>query len=805
VAKPQWQQLEDALSRLATRGSTWVRAGEIVNEMMAEEPDGSSNGFNATVNTYCINSPSKKHYSDQYLRHPLCIADDPKQHGKRFRLLTESERQRFLADPHRGLEDLSYEQATRWLATAPGSTPTGDDKVNMPRTSSDYRTPAEEANRLALIALNEALRPNIAGDFSISGRPVKVAEVRRRTGQLAPDGIRGVAAGTAGWPPRIALRAEWDGGSVEVEVRCDRQYGAMTFIVGRGPDVLMQTNVGGRLQGLDGDDPSARVVIDGTASLGVHDDARNLRLKPWSAAAHTVCVASGLVPKRTGGKWYNLGEIGPNGAFCPPPMDFVLKSVQLALIKMRASAADSMSPPWTGAPVWQPDPADMDAILEESVGLPVPESLNVRHGSLQIKVTFEPNQSMKKGERPGIGYRGTVRCWWHQGPPATWIFATDTVIPGEDTRFFLATVDQAQSSLPLSDSVQEQATNAELLSAASRAVSWAIGNAGDRGTLLVERSTHFTADDFHPVDDEDDQDSGVDFTEPYSRADLYADVFVPPNDLDRWIRQWQRKKNLVLQGPPGVGKTFIARRLAYALMGQRDDSRIVQVQFHQSYGYEDFVRGWRPTSIPGAFEQRDGVFLDIVRRAREDKNPHVLILDEINRGNLSRIFGELLTLLEHDKRGPEHALQLAGSSVSDDAFYIPDNLFVLGMMNTADRSLAMVDYALRRRFAFEDVPPAWHGDRLTQHLREHRRLDEGFVARLVAQMAVLNQVIAEDRDLGPGYRVGHSHVAAGGPVEDLAEWWRDVVHGDIGPLLREMWFDRRKVADQHVERLLNLI
>ena len=193
---------------------------------------------------------------------------------------------------------------------------------------------------------------------------------------------------------------------------------------------------------------------------------------------------------------------------------------------------------------------------------------------------------------------------------------------------------------------------------------------------------------------------------PYVIADALSELFLEETQLSRILDSISIRKNLILQGPPGVGKTYISRRIAWCLTGYSDAPSVEMVQFHQSYAYEDFVQGWRPTES-GGFTLRNGVFFEFCKRAEEHPDVRfVFIIDEINRGNLSRIFGELLMLIEADKRGPEHAIALTYST-SGERFSVPANVYILGLMNTADRSLAIVDYALRRRFAFETLIPAY--------------------------------------------------------------------------------------------------
>lgn len=292
--------------------------------------------------------------------------------------------------------------------------------------------------------------------------------------------------------------------------------------------------------------------------------------------------------------------------------------------------------------------------------------------------------------------------------------------------------------------------------------------------------------------------------QPYTVASIVDDgCFLRQPAIEALIGRLTAKKNLILQGPPGTGKTWLAKRLAYVLIGQRERQRVVAIQFHPTLSYEDFVIGWRP-SEGGKLALTPGVFLRAIEAAEEHPDvPYVVVIEEINRGNPAQIFGELITLLEADKRTKEEAVELAYSEEGAKPVYVPDNLYVIGTMNIADRSLALVDLALRRRFAFATLEPrlgdAWH-----RWVSEKMGVDAQLAREVQRRMATLNETIAKAPELGEQFRVGHSYVTPSTPLEagSTKAWFRDVVETEIGPLLEEYWFDDADQARRARDELL---
>ena len=298
----------------------------------------------------------------------------------------------------------------------------------------------------------------------------------------------------------------------------------------------------------------------------------------------------------------------------------------------------------------------------------------------------------------------------------------------------------------------------------------------------------------------EDSDDDVDSEEPlvilpeYSARQFLNEVYMSEERYEAIVGLLRTKKNIILQGAPGVGKTYAAKRLAYSMMGVKDVSRVKLVQFHQSYSYEDFIEGYRPSGA--GFELVKGAFYSFCKKAADDEeNAYFFIIDEINRGNLSKIFGELFMLIESDKRGPKNKLQLL---YSRELFYVPRNVHIIGMMNTADRSLAMLDYALRRRFAFVELRPAFDSDGFRDYCSG---LDNPRFEALVREVESLNRAIAEDESLGEGFCIGHSYFCNMKPDNCTDAALASIVDYELIPMLKEYWFDEPTKVREWTDRL----
>lgn len=319
----------------------------------------------------------------------------------------------------------------------------------------------------------------------------------------------------------------------------------------------------------------------------------------------------------------------------------------------------------------------------------------------------------------------------------------------------------------------------------------------------------FHQDNSDMTDQEESDEGSEIFKEPseavpYSIEQIISDgSFIERERLEEILESLEYKKNLILQGPPGTGKTWLAKKLGYALISQKDDSKVKVVQFHPNLSYEDFIRGWRPTG-EGKLDLIDGPFVEMIMKAKDDPaSKYVIIIEEINRGNPAQIFGEMLTLLESDKRKKSESIELSYKRSGEEGMFIPENLYVIGTMNIADRSLALVDLALRRRFAFIDLEPTF-GQLWRDCVIKNNRIEENTLNVIKNRLINLNKTIEEDTTLGPQFKIGHSYVtpAPNVKIPDGTAWFRRIVEREIGPLLEEYWYDDRKKAKEEKEKLL---
>lgn len=286
--------------------------------------------------------------------------------------------------------------------------------------------------------------------------------------------------------------------------------------------------------------------------------------------------------------------------------------------------------------------------------------------------------------------------------------------------------------------------------------------------------------------------SNYNSNEDYNREIFLQEVFIDDNKYDDMVALLRSKKNIILTGAPGVGKTFMAKRLAYSIIGKKENSQVELIQFHQNYSYEDFIEGYKPTE-DGGFNLEKGLFYEVCKKAQNNSDKDFyLVIDEINRGNLSKIFGELLMLIESDKRGA--TLTLAYSKETD--FTVPENLYIIGLMNTADRSLALIDYALRRRFSFVNIKPAFGTEKFNKAFND---IFDNSYNDVLTMMININNAIKDDTTLGEGFMIGHSYFCTN--ETDI----KHILKYEIKPLIKEYWYDEDEAREKWVSEINSYI
>ncbi|MBO5178877.1 MAG: AAA family ATPase [Clostridia bacterium] len=273
----------------------------------------------------------------------------------------------------------------------------------------------------------------------------------------------------------------------------------------------------------------------------------------------------------------------------------------------------------------------------------------------------------------------------------------------------------------------------------------------------------------------------------YNKEKFLEEVFCTEKDYDELERLILMKKNVILQGAPGVGKTYMAKRMAYSLMGEKNDDRILSLQFHPEFQNEEFMEGYRPDGI-GIYKFRKGCFRKFCNKARNKPDKKFfLIIDEINRGNITKIFGESFSLIEADKRGKQNFIEL---SCSKERFFIPENIYIIGTMNIADRDYAITDYAVRRRFGFYNVKPIFENQRFKKFYMQN----EGMTR-------VIDEIIDINKDLKEGQKIGHCYFCENLSDEDL----KMTVKYNIIPMIQEYFYDDQSKFKEIEHKLNNAL